>query len=81
MMVKFSTVGLVASLEYLLERSRVRLMPGLGGSGDDHRVSWKATWHHSGGDTWHSNHWMSDLQKEASRCLRVSVGLEDHGML
>nr|GEU67779.1 hypothetical protein [Tanacetum cinerariifolium] len=25
-----------------------------GGSGD----SWQATWHHSGGDTWPSNHWV-----------------------
>ncbi|GKC13186.1 hypothetical protein Tco_1009968 [Tanacetum coccineum] len=33
-----------------------------GGSGDGAGDNWQATWHHSGGDMWHSNDWVSDLQ-------------------
>ncbi|GKB61608.1 hypothetical protein Tco_0917794 [Tanacetum coccineum] len=33
-----------------------RLTPWSGGGFDD---GWQAMWHHSGGDTWHSNDWVS----------------------
>ncbi|GKA78503.1 retrotransposon protein, putative, ty1-copia subclass, partial [Tanacetum coccineum] len=57
-----SSDGLEASLEFPLERSRVRI-----------GLSDYATWHHSGGDTWPAN----DYWYEVSRSTRGSISLVD----